>query len=183
MHFLVSRVSIWVAVSGYPSVFFFLKRLTPLLSMYGCTRTITVNTGSLFYCYCYYYIFKLSRCTLLKIFENAHGYPPHKFWFTTPKLLTYAWSFYCRKKTINVFSLTSYLIPHIFISQPQCCWNFSWIELQMLLRCCLIHITIIILRHILYLVFLCLCLGLGPFYCTYVIYFSFSVSSSLSLII
>ena len=167
--------------SAYPSVFFFLKRLTPLLSKYGCTRTITVNTGSLFYCY--YYIFKLSRCSLLKIFENAHGYPPHKFWFTTPKLLTYAWSFYCRRKTINVFSLTSYLIPHIFISQPQSCWNFSWIELQMLLRCCLIHITIIILRHILYLVFLCLCLGLGPFYCTYVIYFPFSVSSSLPLII
>ena len=33
----------------------------------------------------------------------------------------------------------------------------------MLLRCCLIHIIIIILRHILYLVNLCLCLGLGPF--------------------
>ena len=33
----------------------------------------------------------------------------------------------------------------------------------MLLRCCLIHITIIILRHILYLVYFCLCLGLGLF--------------------
>ena len=95
MHFLVSRVSNWVVVrlfkmtfpksvcilfqpltSAYPSVFFFLKRLTALLSKYGCTRTITVNRGSLFYCY--YYIFKLSRCSLLKIFENAHGYPPHQ---------------------------------------------------------------------------------------------------------
>ena len=33
----------------------------------------------------------------------------------------------------------------------------------MLLRCCLIYITIFILRHILYLVYLCPCLGLGLF--------------------
>ena len=33
----------------------------------------------------------------------------------------------------------------------------------MLLRCCLIHITIMILRHILYLVYLCPCRGLGLF--------------------
>ena len=38
---------------------------------------------------------------------------------------------------------------------------FSWIELQMLLRCCLIHIlTTIILQQILYLVYLYLSLGL-----------------------
>ena len=33
----------------------------------------------------------------------------------------------------------------------------------MLLRCCLMHITIIILRQILYLVYLCPCLGVGLF--------------------
>ena len=33
----------------------------------------------------------------------------------------------------------------------------------MFLRCCLMHITIIITRHILYLVYLCSCLGLGLF--------------------
>ena len=33
----------------------------------------------------------------------------------------------------------------------------------MLLRCCLIHINIFILRYILYLVYLCPCLGLGLF--------------------
>ena len=33
----------------------------------------------------------------------------------------------------------------------------------MLLRCCLIHRAIIILRHILYLVYPCSCLGLGLF--------------------
>ena len=33
----------------------------------------------------------------------------------------------------------------------------------MLLRCCLTHLTVIMLRHILYLVDLSLCLGLGLF--------------------
>ena len=47
-----------------------------------------------------------------------------------------------------------------FSTQPQCCLTFSWTELQILLRCCLLHnISIIILRHFLYL----LCLGLGLF--------------------
>ena len=41
--------------------------------------------------------------------------------------------------------------------------NFSWLELQMLLRCCLIHISIMILRHVLYLLCLCPCLDLGLF--------------------
>ena len=40
---------------------------------------------------------------------------------------------------------------------------FSWIEFQMLLRCCLIHIGIIIVRHVFYILHLCLCLGLGLF--------------------
>ena len=50
-----------------------------------------------------------------------------------------------------------------FSTQPQCCLIFSSIELQMLLRCCLIYTTIIILRHILYLVYLCPCLDLCKF--------------------
>ena len=33
-----------------------------------------------------------------------------------------------------------------FSSQPQRCVTFSWNQRQMLLRCCLIHISIIILR-------------------------------------
>ena len=40
---------------------------------------------------------------------------------------------------------------------------FSWIGLQMLLRCCLIQISVIILRHFLYLLYLCPCLDLGLF--------------------
>ena len=50
-----------------------------------------------------------------------------------------------------------------FSTQPQCCLTFSWTELQMLLRCCLIHISIIILRCFTYLLYLCLCLHLGLF--------------------
>ena len=61
----------------------------------------------------------------------------------------------------------------LFSIQPQCCWTFSWIGL--LLRCCLIHATIIILRQILYLVYLYPCLGLGlsmPYLCDLFLVFS-----------
>ena len=51
-----------------------------------------------------------------------------------------------------------------FSTQPQCCLTFLWIELQMLLRCCLIQTSIIILRNFLYLPYLCLCLDLGLFF-------------------
>ena len=48
--------------------------------------------------------------------------------------------------------------------QPHCCLTFSWTKLQILLRCCLnTYLTIILLRHIFYLVYLCPCLGLGLF--------------------
>ena len=64
----------------------------------------------------------------------------------------------------------------VFPTQPQCCLNFSWIELHMLLRCCLIYITIIIQRHILYLVYLCPFLGLGLFMLyLYDLFFIFSL--------
>ena len=52
---------------------------------------------------------------------------------------------------------------HPFWTQPQYCLTFPWIELQMLLGCRLIHITIITLRHILQLVYLCPCLVVGLF--------------------
>ena len=54
-----------------------------------------------------------------------------------------------------------YIQATLFSTQPQCCLIFSWIELEILLRCCLIYVLIIILRHILYLVYLCPYLGLG----------------------
>ena len=59
----------------------------------------------------------------------------------------------------------------------QCCLTFSWTELQKLLRCCLIHVYISILRHILYLVHLCPCLVQGlfmPYLCD--LFFIFSLN-------
>ena len=52
---------------------------------------------------------------------------------------------------------TLFYKQYFSLTQPQCCLTFLWIEPQMLLRCCLIHISSIILRHFLYL------LGLGLF--------------------
>ena len=71
---------------------------------------------------------------------------------------------------INAFINSSFrycYIRHVFYKQhffsTQCCLTFSWIELQMLLRCCLVHIHITILRHVLYLSYLCPCLDLQLF--------------------
>ena len=50
-----------------------------------------------------------------------------------------------------------------FSTQPQCCLTFSWIEVQMLLKYCLIYITIIILKYIWYLVYLYPCQILNLF--------------------
>ena len=77
------------------------------------------------------------------------------------------------------FEYTLFLFKQrIFSTQPQRCLNFSWIELQMLLRCWLIHTSIIILRHFLYLLYLCLCLNLGLFLsylCVFIFIFIFII--------
>ena len=78
---------------------------------------------------------------------------------------------------------SSLWITHFFISnaffviQPQCCLTFSWIELQMLLRCCLIHKSITIMRRFLYLLYLCPCLDLVLFmsYLCDLFFFFFSI--------
>ena len=51
----------------------------------------------------------------------------------------------------------------LFSAQLQCCLTTSWTELHMLLRHCLIHITIIILIHIFYSILFCPCQGLDLF--------------------
>ena len=53
------------------------------------------------------------------------------------------------EKNINTF----FYKQRFFSNQPQCCLAISWTELQMLLSCCLIHISIIIVRHFLFTVF------------------------------
>ena len=81
------------------------------------------------------------------------------------------WSFPLRVSSVNVTKTAFFMLCHAFfykqrfcLTQTQCCLTFSWIEPQMLLRCCLIHISSIILRHFLYLLYLCPCLFLGLFY-------------------
>ena len=78
-----------------------------------------------------------------------------------------------RNETMGWKICFSYISNAVFSTQAQCCLTFSWIEPQMLLKCCLIHITIIILRYILYLVYFCPCLDLGFFMSSLVIYLSF----------
>ena len=71
------------------------------------------------------------------------------------------WICYVRKYTIqkNAWTYlgsdiyTFFYKQHFFSTQPQCCLTFSWIKLQMLLQCCLIHVTIVILKHILWTLF------------------------------
>ena len=49
------------------------------------------------------------------------------------------------------FDKTRFFITNAFFStHPEDCLIFSWFELQILLRCCLIHKGIIIPRHIIY---------------------------------
>ena len=49
-----------------------------------------------------------------------------------------------RKISYNLILNAFFYKQRFFSSHPQCCLAFSWTNLQMLLRCCLIHITIII---------------------------------------
>ena len=76
-----------------------------------------------------------------------------------------------------------WLLLFFFSTQPQCCLTFSWIEVQMLLKYCLIYITIIILKYIWYLVDLYPCLILDLFMSyLYHLFFVFNLFS-LPLII
>ena len=50
-----------------------------------------------------------------------------------------------------------------FSTQPQCYLTLSWIQLQMLPKCWLVHMSIIIVRRFLYLLYLCPYLDLGLF--------------------
>ena len=54
-------------------------------------------------------------------------------------------------------------LQRFFSTQLRCCLFFSWIELQMLLICCLIRLRMIKLRHYLYLLYLFPGLDLGLF--------------------
>ena len=64
---------------------------------------------------------------------------------------------------LKIHEYTLFYKQRFSSTQPQCCLILSWIELQMSLKCCLIHITIIIMRNIIYLLYLRPCLHLGLF--------------------
>ena len=88
------------------------------------------------------------------------------FWkiFNGLRIVTWTSSQWCRSKFFCLRCYTRFFISNaFFLFKPQCCLTFSWVELQMLLRCCLIRISIIILKQVLYLQYLCPCLDLGPF--------------------
>ena len=79
----------------------------------------------------------------------------------------------------NCFRQAFIYTQRLFSTQPQCCLTFRGIELQMLLRCYLIHITIFI--HFIFSIFVSI-FQAQVYLCRFlVICFSFSVSFSLSL--
>ena len=101
----------------------------------------------------------LSKCTYSKnppLPRKIPGWAP--VIYSSPSLSFY---FLLRiiEKNINPF----FYKQRFFSTQPQCCLTISWTELQMLLSYCLIHISIIIVRHFLYLLYLCSWLALGLF--------------------
>ena len=123
----------------------------------------------------------MDKKVILSLYENNHYITLSKkkmllfkyiFFFLSQH---FSFCFYSKVKDVFFVLMASYLHKkfqrncmnfykqRFFSTQPLCCLTLSWIELIMLLRCCLIHITIIILTHILYLVYLCQCLGLGQF--------------------
>ena len=64
---------------------------------------------------------------------------------------------------LKIHEYTLFYEQRFFSTQPPRCLILSWIELQMSLKCCLIHITIIIMRNIIYLLYLRPCLHLSLF--------------------
>ena len=67
--------------------------------------------------------------------------------------------------TIHLLSLklaelnTRFFVSNVsFSNQPRCCLTSSWIEVQILLRCCWTNVSTVKLRHFSYLLYLRLCL-------------------------
>ena len=79
------------------------------------------------------------------------------------ELVNIIWNIIKYRKTESRIEIHAFYKQRFFSTQPQWCLFFSWIELQILLRCCLIHISIIIVRHFSHVLYLCSCLDLGLF--------------------
>ena len=92
-------------------------------------------------------------CPLVRVLASGKlqfNFPPETTWdIPHPRWQSFIYTLFHRQR--------------FFSTQPQCCFTFSWIELQMLLRCCLRHKSIIIPRHFLCLLYLSPCLELDLF--------------------
>ena len=86
---------------------------------------------------------------------------PFKFFWIIISIIKL--DFLSKKDAFAEINISFLYKERFFATQAQCCLTFSWIKLQMLLRCCLIHIPIIVMRHILYLFYFCPCLGRSLF--------------------
>ena len=62
-----------------------------------------------------------------------------------------------------ISNYTLFYKQSLFSTQTQCCLTFQWIEPQMLLKFCLIHIYLILEWHFSDLIYFCLCLQQGLF--------------------
>ena len=89
--------------------------------------------------------------------EQSITFPLNKKFFSWDYIF---WNyFFLAEVTLKRCWYAPFFISKAFFpNQPQCCLSFSWIELQMLLRCCLIHVSIIILTaKTLYIYYICVC--------------------------
>ena len=114
---------------------------------------------------------------ILNFTQNDTAY--HIFflhWVSLPRYILII----CIHDTLCNVTCVVLVTTHFFISNAFFYLTFSLTELQMLLRCRLINISIIIVRHFLYLLYLCPCIGqFINLSRIYVIYFSFLSSFAL----
>ena len=73
-----------------------------------------------------------------------------KFWLENGQKLKSWPDFNPQQDKYNTTACNTHFFykQRFFSTQPQCCLTFSWIELQVLLRCCLMHISIMIVRDL-----------------------------------
>ena len=110
----------------------------------------------------FYYEFVYSVCSILFILY-AFLFLSVYFWFSSMAYNVYHTYMDDQQCWGSLPGHTFFYKQHFFSTQTQCCLRFSWTQLQMLLRCCLIHISIIILRCFISLLCLCPYLNLSLF--------------------
>ena len=118
---------------------------TKEISFDNLTRVVFWTKGELFYKNL------LKRSVLKSQFQNTrnldeqnwffHNSRKNNFKFTTEQKIDEIRFHYSYQQSTRFF-----YNQRFFSSKPQRCLTFSWIEHQMLLRCFLIHISVIILR-------------------------------------